>query len=972
MSKTPKRKSLSQNNTLFNYFKSPKIEKNDEPLDVQKPSVSEERGGLEESDDEDIIRNRKRRRFEITSDSENDEDESIKTSSECNDSENSNNTKKIKYQNGKDIGQQIIQKTIKSADQNSNSNNGTKGLLQKFAFDLNNSANLSDKVDCTSELILNKSSAPDISTGIHSNWKHNHLPFLQPDKIRDKNKNRPDHPDYDSRTLFISDDFLNSQTPAMRQWWILKSTHMDTVLFFKVGKFYELYHMDAVVGVQQLGFSYMKGEFAHSGFPESAYAKMASILIEKGFKVARVEQTETPEMMAERCKLQNKTTKFDKVVKREICQISTKATMVYGAQMPDACQAMSCHLYAIIQKKVQNCVRFGVCFVDTSIGIFRLAEFDDDKHCSKLLSLCAEYKPELILMEKGRQHSIIVEIFNTYFKEIRKENLVSNSQFYTAEKTLEVLSMGPYFKEKSGKLVWPEIFSEMAEDCLPKPKYELALRCLGACIWYLKDSELDVQVLSMKKFELYNPKNLESVNIVKRDYMILDAVTMDNLNLLGPQGSLQKNIDHCDTAFGKRLLHQWICRPLCDVHKIKERQIAIKELASNADLLEPTKAILKKLPDLERQIAKIHIFGNQHFSENHPDGRAIFYELKTYTKRKIHDLLKTLKGFEVAQALTDIFKNCNSKLLRKITQDGDKGMYLNLSDSLQFFRDAFDQETALKEGIIIPKTGVDEDYDVVVKKIENILEETRMYLKEQEKFFGCKLNYFGSDKKRFQLEVPDTHNRKVTADYSLEGTKKGNKPCKRYHTDETRSFLQAILKAEAEKAKIIQDLNRRIFEKFSQRYSSWEQVTHCLAYMDVLCALASYSTLCSHDVCLPVIEEFNNNGKIQIINARHPCITNIENFVPNDVSMNCDQKAGLVLITGPNMGGKSTLMRQVAVLTVMAQMGSFVPATQCTLNLIDRIFTRLGAHDNIIGGQSTFFVELSEASSYCNMLLHIH
>lgn len=184
---------------------------------------------------------------------------------------------------------------------------------------------------------------------VDSNWRHNKLEFLKPNKIRDINIRRPDDPDYDERTLYVPEDFLNTQTPAMRQWWILKSKHFDSVLFFKVGKFYEFYHMDAVIGVNYLGFSYMKGDFAHSGFPESAYGRMAASLIEQGFKVARVEQTETPDMMNERCK-GKKSGKFDKVVNREICQISMKGTCVYGAQMQEAKQAAPCYMLAISEK----------------------------------------------------------------------------------------------------------------------------------------------------------------------------------------------------------------------------------------------------------------------------------------------------------------------------------------------------------------------------------------------------------------------------------------------------------------------------------------------------------------------------------------------------------------------------------------------------------------------------------------------
>lgn len=132
---------------------------------------------------------------------------------------------------------------------------------------------------------------------INKVWSHEKIEFLQKNKIRDKNKNLPSHPEYDPRTVYVPPEFIKEQTPAMAQWWTLKSNHFDCIFFFKVGKFYELYHHDALVGVKELGFTFMgKDHHAHSGFPEQAYEKMASILVERGYKVARVEQTENPGM----------------------------------------------------------------------------------------------------------------------------------------------------------------------------------------------------------------------------------------------------------------------------------------------------------------------------------------------------------------------------------------------------------------------------------------------------------------------------------------------------------------------------------------------------------------------------------------------------------------------------------------------------------------------------------------------------
>lgn len=126
-------------------------------------------------------------------------------------------------------------------------------------------------------------------------WGHDELDFLKPEKIRDKNRNRPGHPEYDPRTVYVPPEFFKDLTPAMTQWWKLKADYFDCIFFFKVGKFYELYNHDAVIGVNELGFTFMgKDTYAHSGFPEQAYEKMASTLVERGYKVARVEQTENP------------------------------------------------------------------------------------------------------------------------------------------------------------------------------------------------------------------------------------------------------------------------------------------------------------------------------------------------------------------------------------------------------------------------------------------------------------------------------------------------------------------------------------------------------------------------------------------------------------------------------------------------------------------------------------------------------
>lgn len=338
-------------------------------------------------------------------------------------------------------------------------------------------------------------------------WEHEKVDFLKPQHIRDANKRRPAHPDYDSRTLFVPDSYLSGLTPAMRQWWELKSQNFDCVLFFKVGKFYELYHMDAGVGVQELGFTFMKGNFAHSGFPEQAFDKMATQLIEKGYKVARVEQTETQDQMADRIKSMNRPTKFDKVTRREICQVSELGTQVFTQQTALIDKVEPRLLLALNEKTDGKRSRYGICFLDTSICDINLTEFDDDQHCSRLLTLLAHYCPVLVLYEKGGVSQRTLSIIRTVLRNAKKETLAKDNQMLSAEKTLKMLKE-KYYDSNEGKNL-PEVLKvlQTPDDTLgltPANDRILTLKSLGGMLWYLQKSLIDQQVLN--EFIFFYPK----------------------------------------------------------------------------------------------------------------------------------------------------------------------------------------------------------------------------------------------------------------------------------------------------------------------------------------------------------------------------------------------------------------------------------------------------------------------------------
>ncbi|RNA39510.1 DNA mismatch repair Msh6 isoform X2 [Brachionus plicatilis] len=832
---------------------------------------------------------------------------------------------------------------------------------------------------------------------IEGKFKHYNYDFLHDDKIKDLNGRFKNDPNYDPRTLLVPESFKKTITPGLRQWWDLKQRNFDVLLFFKVGKFYELYHMDAVIAVKELGLTFMKGDYAHCGFPEVAFSRFADALVSKGYKVGRVEQTETPDMMAERLKK----IRGDKTVRREICRITTPGTKTFNLLDGEITNAFSQYLFSIVEKVIMNQEKksriFGVCFVDTSCGKIHLGQFEDDRNCSKLRTTLAHYPPAHIIYERNnvtKETKSIIDYQNGI-----KEPVNHDKEMYTASALLRMLTEHDYFKEK-GEFEWPEQFKTLLSDhdslgLTAKSEYESALNAMGGIVWCLKKCLIDHEILSMKNFEIYSPvDNLISTETKKKDlkntfskqkYMVLDSISLTNLEIFENNfdqtqtGSLYEKLDFCNTLFGKRLLKYWLVNPLCDPESINDRLDAIEDLRDMEDKLGLVADQLKSLPDLERLISKIHQLGN--VGKDHPESRAIMYENDTYSKKKVEDFLTILTGFGNASKLFHSMKDLvpKSNLLKtiltinKAEEAGKKLGFPYLDELLEIFKTSFDPDVAKSTGKIIPSEGVNEDYDQAIgdiKQCEQILEK---YLKEQKREFGCSLNYFGSNKNRYQLEIPEHKCKNLPDDFELTSSKKG---FKRYWNSNLKEMISKLTQAEERREKALRDTMKCLFKKFDNHFNVWSRAVQCLAILDVLVSMTQYVRNSDSDMCRPEIIMLDENSDgltpfIDIKNGRHPCLgkTASGDFIPNDLVIGCQdannnwQKNPLVIVTGPNMGGKSTLMRQVGLIVILAQMGCYVPAESCRLSPIDRIFTRIGASDKIMAGESTFYLELSETAS---------
>ena len=805
--------------------------------------------------------------------------------------------------------------------------------------------------------------------------------FLRGNQIKDRQGRRKfmkdskePNPDYDPTTLEVPELFLAKQTEAQRQWWQLKSQHFDTVLFFKVGKFYELFHMDALIGIQELNLLPMGGSFYHSGFPEKSFMKFADILREKGYRVARVEQTESNEARDARIKSKGRSA-GPHVVRREICQIITPGTSCYSTEVNFSAPRL---LMAIHQKKLDDGhFRFGVAFLDSTISKFTLSQFTDDKYCSKLRTLLAYNQPIEILLEKNNLTHETDFVLNTWYRFVHKRTLLPEKQFLSAKGTLEMIRARGYF-DKEQECEYPTSLKMLCDECdstylTPNDDYVSVTRAFGALLWYLKDCLIDEEIVTVGKIEFYQPPDAEVIKesaVTSRQLppsMILDASTLSHLDIvdseLGVKYSLLGFLDYTSTRFGKRMFRSWICSPSTDIETISSRLDAIDDLENfytrHSNLFTP----LASLPDLEKLLTQIHKVGLKR--KDHPDDRAQMFE--DYDKAKVKALLQSLDGLKKITALVEDFSphvgKFKSSVLKKVlTPVSQGGLFPELKQVIRDFEGCIDLSQAKKSLIIVPSGEWDPELVEVnhqAGKIESQLENLRKFYSSS---FGCQVKYSHAKKERYLIEVKSNCVNKV--DKKKFNLVNSTKTVSRYSNPEVNKLAEKLKVLEDKKESLSGDTKRKLFAKFSRSMPLFIQAVNCISSLDCYLSLTKAKTQmeCITDkVTRPIFDQKSPDPYIEVVGGKHPILMQLnESFVPNDLLLKADK---MIILTGPNMGGKSTLMRQTALLAIMAQVGSYVPAKSLSLTPVDRVFTRIGAYDNIAAGDSTFKVEMDEASA---------
>lgn len=749
--------------------------------------------------------------------------------------------------------------------------------------------------------------------------------------IKDAEKRLPTDPDYDPRTLFVPQSAWKKFTAFEKQYWEIKCKLWDTVVFFKKGKFYELYENDADIGHQKFDLKMVdRVNMRMVGVPEKSFDNWCAQFVAHGFKVAKVDQTENTISKGMRSKNEVKSNE-PKIIKRELACILTSGTLVDTGLLTND---MSTYCISIHETISGDIPTFGIVLLDAASAEFLLSSFEDDKHRTKFETLIAQTKPKEIIVAKNGISSSTSLILKNNCPDSSWNNLIPDTEFMDFNTAKYELKNSGYFKSnEDGSIILPEAL----EKCDAS-----AQNAFGGMLFYLKYLKLDKELLTAQNFELYDP-------IKESGTLILDGQTLTNLEVFSnntdgtSKGSIFKLINHCVTPFGQRLLKKWLCHPLRSVEDIKDRQIACEELN---DIYEDIGHLIQRLsglPDIERLITRIHA------------GSC-----------KVKDFIDILNAFESLISFFAEFESIldsnnnelgHSVFLRKLLV----GLPQHCMERLQYFSDAFNKNECLSadDNTIKVHKGYDNVVDEATAAEDAILEQIEEERKRCEKEIRCKIQMKHQGKELFQMEVQKSA--KVPSDWHV---KSQTNSVSRYWNRRIEKLVLEYQEASEIKTEALKNAKSRLCEKFDEYYKDWLAASRRLASIDCLLSIAKFNQTLSMPKCRPELLSNNVSRKFDAVDLRYPTGDPNYEYCPNSIQLgkNQDKDQSIILLTGPNMGGKSTLLRQTCIAVILAQLGCYLPATSCEMSVIDRIFTRLGASDNILGGESTFMVELAETS----------
>ncbi len=587
------------------------------------------------------------------------------------------------------------------------------------------------------------------------------------------------------------------------------------------------------------------------------------------------------------------------IVKRDVIRVVTPGTIMDAAALEDTKNNYLASLY------MDEKGGAGISFVDITTGEISVNEFEGENTEIYILNEISPFNPaELIVNLEAHGNSNLMKMIGERFG-------CPVRNYYNWA-----------FEKENAKKTVNEKFDE-AEDELLAMGY--AVSSLGALIMFLEETQ---------KTELGNLRNIEVID--RQEYMGLDLYSIRNLELLETmrdkkaKGSLLAVLDKTKTSMGGRLLRKWITMPLVNCAKIQNRHKAVLELVEEPVVREEIIEALKSIQDIERIIGRI-----------------------TYKTANCKDLLAIAASFEKLPEIKRILRQCNAGILKQLSHQLD-----DLADVRDVITEAInpDPPISLREGSLI-RDGFSFEIDSRREIMKNGVEWIRNFAEEEKEKTGIKnikvgynrvFGYYLEISKQNSSDVPDYFVRKQTLSSG-----------ERYITPQIKEIEEKIVEAESQIVSMEYDMFCKIRDMVAAQVARIQMTARAIATIDVLCSFAVVAE--KNRYTMPMVDM---SDKIIIKDGRHPVVESIDSmtvFIPNDTELDCINKQ-IAIITGPNMAGKSTYMRQTALIVLMAQIGSFVPAASASIGIVDKIFTRVGASDDLSAGQSTFMVEMSEVA----------
>ena len=714
-------------------------------------------------------------------------------------------------------------------------------------------------------------------------------------------------------------------TPMMAQYRQIKSSlPKGAFLLFRLGDFYEMFFEDAVAGAQLLNVALTKrGSTPMCGIPYHAATGYISRILKAGHKVAICDQMEEA--------------KPGKLVKREVTQILSPGTHFDERMLRAERNNYLAAVYALNKA-------YGLAFIDLTTGDFAITEVMGEA-------------PLFAELERQRPAEIVIPNEAQFLRTLLQAAfpvLTGYDDWVFAPET-------SYFTVK-------DHFKVASLDGFGLREHAAAVGAAGAALHYLAQS-LHRNVTHLTRISYYQTS----------DFLVLDAISLKNLEILEPlhrdapaPSSLYDALRRTVTPMGSRRLRDWLSQPLASVKAIRRRQDAVQTWIGNSTALEYFRRLLADVRDMERTIARLSA-GNGNARdllalrtalEQVPVLRKLLADLYSQTRAtnpaEAMIVQETLLPGSESPAAEDSRNAATSPILSLIAELDSQ--LTELPEVVDLIAQAIVDEPplALKEGGLI-RDGFDDALDEVRKAMREG-KDWIAQLQQRE----CERTGIPSLKIRFNsvfgyyIEITKSNLEKTPSDYIRKQTIANGE---RFITPELKEMEGKILGAEERCVQREYDLFQQVREASIQRLTQIQQTSMALAQLDVLASFAETARL--HNYCRPSVDD---EGFVKIIDGRHPVLeqsTGGERFVPNDTELNLSSQQ-IMLITGPNMAGKSTFLRQAALLVLLAHTGSFIPAKEARIDLVDRIFTRIGASDDLSRGQSTFMVEMSETANLLN------